>query len=99
VDPSEPWRHSFILRIWIERHEAVPGRVEWRGQIVHLPERTTVAIGELDDLGYVVAPYLEAMGVRLGRWWQLKRWGRRRWLAADRWRRAARSCLRAWPRD
>lgn len=64
---------SFVVRIWLEEGPA-SGRAFWRGHITHVPSGRRRYIQRLSDITEFIAPYLEAMGVRLGVGWSTRRW-------------------------
>ncbi len=64
--PPDSVTHSFVIRIWIEETVEEAGRVIWRGSITHFPGNERRFIQELKSIEDFIAPFLEAMGVRLG---------------------------------
>jgi len=68
---------SFIVKVWIEERAEDAGRGVWRGHITHVPSygrRYLKNLGEIEDF---IAPYLEAMGVKLEVRWLMRRWLKR----------------------
>ena len=77
MDSLEPDTQSFIVRVWVEERAEEAGRGVWRGHITHVPSgerRYLKNLGEIEDF---IAPYLEAMGVKLGMRWRMRRWLKR----------------------
>ena len=77
MDLTESTTHSFIVKIWIEETAQEAGRATWRGHITHVPDNERRYLRDLDDVGVFIATYLEAMGLKLGWRWRLRRWLRR----------------------
>ena len=74
MDLSESNSQSFIVKVWVEDSAEETGRAVWHGHITHVSDgqrRYLKNLGEIEDF---IAPHLEAMGVRLGTRWQLRRW-------------------------
>ncbi len=74
---EEPNAQSFIVKVWVEDKAEGDGRGVWHGHITHVPSyerRYLENLGEIEDF---IAPYLEEMGVKLGRRWRLRRWLKR----------------------
>jgi hypothetical protein len=69
--------HSFIIRVWVEERAEEGGRGVWRGHITHVPSHERRYLKHLDEIGDFIAPYLEAMGIKLGGRWRMRRWLRR----------------------
>ena len=65
MDIAEDHTHSFIIKIWLEESVEETGRAIWRGRITHVPSGKRQYIQHLDEIGAFIAPYVEAMGVRL----------------------------------
>ena len=77
MEPLEPDAQSFIVKVWVEERAAEGGKGMWRGHITHVPSgerRYLKNLGEIEDL---IAPHLEAMGVKLGMRWHMRRWLKR----------------------
>jgi hypothetical protein len=68
---------SFIVRIWIEDCAEEAGRGTWRGQITHVSSSERQYLKNLDEIGDFISPYLEAMGVKPGVRWRMRRWLKR----------------------
>jgi len=67
--------HSFIVRIWLEESAEEAVRATWRGYVTHVPSGKELYFEDLDDITAFIAPYLERMGVRLRKSWQVKQKG------------------------
>ena len=65
---------SFIVKVWLEETAKEKGNARWRGHITHVPSNRRAYIEKLDQICIFVAPYLEAMKVRLGYRWRLWQW-------------------------
>lgn len=76
ADNLEANSHPFVIRIWLEETVEEAGTAVWRGHITHVPSGKRQYLTDLDDIITFITPYLESMGVELGRW----RWLRGRWL-------------------
>ncbi len=74
MDELESEAQSFIIRVWVEERAEETGRGVWRGHITHVPDGVRRYLKNLDEIGDFIAPYLEAMGVKLGMRWRLRRW-------------------------
>ena len=77
MDLFEANSHPFIVRIWLEETADEAGRAMWRGHITHVPSGKRRYIKDLDDIKPFIAPYLEAMGVKLARGWGIRHWLKR----------------------
>ncbi len=77
MDSSEPDTQSFIVRVWVEERAEEVGRGVWRGHITHVPSNERRYVKNLDEIGDFISPYLEAMGVKLGMRWHMRRWLKR----------------------
>ena len=69
--------HPFILKIWLVEVATKARQATWHGSIVHVPSGRRQPLKDLDDVVAFVAPYLEAMGVKLGLCWRVRLWLRR----------------------
>ena len=67
MDLPEAGIHSFVIRVWLEEEASEAQDAIWRGHITHIPSGERRYIQQLRDVNGFIAPYLEAMGVRLGR--------------------------------
>ena len=76
---------SFVVKIWVERIAGRPRNVRWHGTITHIPSGDRQYFRRLRDIPALIAPHLEALGIRPGRLERLRRWLWR--LAASRRRR------------
>ncbi len=74
MDESEFVAQSFIVKVWVEEQAGRAGRDIWRGHITHVPDGSRRYLKSLDEIGDYIAPYLKAMGVKLGMYWQMRRW-------------------------
>ena len=88
--------HPFIVRIWLEEKARGARGVRWRGHITHVPSGERLYLQDLDDITAFVMPYMEAMDVRFGLIWLMKRWFKRWKLrkAQQSRRPRDRECLR-----
>jgi hypothetical protein len=68
---------SFIIKVWIEDRAEQDDQGVWRGRITHVPSYERRYLKNLSEIEDFIAPYLEAMGVKLHRRWRLGRWLRR----------------------
>lgn len=69
--------HSFVIKIWLEETASKTDDAVWRGHITHIPDGERRYFQSLDEIGLVIAPYLEEVGVKFPLWWRLRRWVRR----------------------
>ena len=63
MEGSEP--QSFIIKIWLEDTLDEADEATWRGHITHVPSGERRYLKSLADIGYFVARYLAAMGVKV----------------------------------
>ncbi len=77
MDEIESAAQSFIVRVWVEERAEEGDRGTWRGHITHVPGGERRYLKNLDEIGDFIAPYLEAMGVKLGMRWRMRRSFRR----------------------
>ena len=77
MNEVESEAQSFIVRVWVEQRAEGAGRGVWRGHITHVSDHRRRYLQNLDEIGDFIAPYLQAMGVKLGMRWRLRRWRRR----------------------
>jgi hypothetical protein len=71
VKLPEETTHSFIVRVWLESAADEGSRAGWRGQVTHVPDGKGRYVRNLDAVPAFIAPYLAAMGVRLGLRWRI----------------------------
>jgi len=71
---QEAQRQSFIVRVWLEETAEEAGEAAWRGCVTCVPNGTQQYIQDLDEIPRFIAPYLVAMGVRLGERPRIQRW-------------------------
>ena len=74
MDLFEADTHSFIVKIWLEETTEEAGQATWRGHITHVPGDRRHYVQNLDDITAFIISYLEKMGVKPGKCWQIKRW-------------------------
>jgi hypothetical protein len=72
VDSEETESHAFVVRIWLEEVSA-SGRALWRGHITHVPSGRRRYVQRLGDITTFIAPYVDAMGARIGVRWKIQR--------------------------
>jgi len=77
MDSLEPDAQSFIVKVWVEDGNGEAGQGVWRGHITHIPSHERRYLKNLDEIPDFIAPHLEAMGVKLGMRWRLRRWLKR----------------------
>jgi len=73
MEEIESESQSFIVKVWVEERAVGGSRGVWRGHITHVPSGKRRYLKNLDEIGDVIAPYLEALGVKLGMRWRRKR--------------------------
>jgi hypothetical protein len=56
---------SFIVRVWIEETAEETSQATWRGSITHVQSGEEGYLEDLDEIAAFIAPYLQAMGVKL----------------------------------
>lgn len=78
MQPLESQRHSFIIKIWREQLRTGSSQATWRGHITHVPSGERRYLKGMDDIADFIVPYLEAFGVKPGRYWRVRRWLRQR---------------------
>jgi hypothetical protein len=76
MDWTEFGFHSFVVRVWLEEGPADGVCATWRGQVTHIPSGAHRYVSTLAEIPDFIEPYLEGMGVRVGR----PRRGPPRWL-------------------
>ena len=74
MEPLEPDAQSFIVKVWVEDSAGKTGRGVWHGHITHVPSHERRYLKNLDEIEDFIAPHLEAMGVKLGIRWRVRRW-------------------------
>lgn len=74
MDETESEAQSFIVRVWVEERSEEGSRGVWRGHITHVSDCRRRYLKSLDEIGDYIAPYLEAMGVKLGTSWHIRHW-------------------------
>ncbi len=67
MDLPESDTHSFIIKIWLEETAEEAGWAIWRGHITHVPDGKRRYLKEIDEITAFIAPYLQEMGVKLGK--------------------------------
>jgi len=77
MDLFEANTHSFIIKVWLEETVEETGQATWRGHITHVSGGERRYLQELDAIATFIAPYLEAMGVKLEKRWTAGIWLRR----------------------
>jgi hypothetical protein len=73
----ESTSQSFIVKVWIEDSPETSYPGVWHGHVTHVPGGERYYVNNLDELPDLIAPYLEAMGVKLGIRWRVRRWLKR----------------------
>jgi hypothetical protein len=68
---------SFIVKIWVEERAQRGSRGVWRGYITHVSSGRRRYLENLDEIGDIIAPYLELMGIKLGVRWRMRNWLKR----------------------
>ena len=81
MEPLESTSQSFIVKVWVEDTTEKGGHGVWHGHITHVSSSRRRYLKNLNEIGDFIAPYLEAMDVKLA-----MRWRRRRWLRSLRGR-------------
>lgn len=66
--------HTFIIRVWSESREIEGARPVFRWMIRHGQSGKTRYLEDVDEIQAFIAPYLEQMGVRLGKLWHIRQW-------------------------
>ena len=84
MDSLEPDAQSFIVKVWVEESSGEAGRGVWHGHITHVPSHERRYLKNLGEIEDFIAPHLEAMGVKLGMRWRLRRWLKRLRGAVER---------------
>jgi hypothetical protein len=74
MDLSESNSQSFIVKVWVEDSAEEAGKAVWHGHITHVPGGERRYLKNLSEIEDFIAPHLEAMGVRLGTRWRVRRW-------------------------
>jgi hypothetical protein len=67
IDPPDPHSNSFVVKVWIEETDVEMSQVAWRGHITHVFSGKRRYLKDLNEITTFVAPYLQAMGVKLTR--------------------------------
>jgi len=62
VQPEES-SAAFIVRVWVEAREVEGAPVTWRGSIEHVASGRVKYLAELEEIGWFIRPFLEAMRV------------------------------------
>lgn len=74
MDEIESDTQSFIVKVWVEERAEEAGQGLWRGNITHVSSGRRQYLKNLDEIGDFIAPYLETMGVKLGKRWRMRCW-------------------------
>ncbi len=75
MDPLEDSNsQSFIVKVWVEDSAVEGSQGVWHGHITHVPSHERRYLKNLGEIEDFIAPHLEAMGVKLGVRWRLRRW-------------------------
>jgi hypothetical protein len=74
MDEIDSDTQSFIVRVWVEDRAEEAGQRKWRGQITHVSSDNRRYVKNLNEIPDFIAPYLEAMGMKPGMRWRLRRW-------------------------
>ena len=77
MDSIETKVHSFIVKLWLEETDEDSTNKVWRGHITHVPDGKNRYLKDLSDVADFIAPYLEEMGVEVGKLKRLQRWLKR----------------------
>jgi hypothetical protein len=77
MEPLEADAQSFIVKVWVEDSAEAGGHGVWHGHITHIPSHERRYLKNLDEIPDFIALHLEAMGVKLGMRWRLRRWLKR----------------------
>lgn len=79
MDLPESQVDSFIVKLWTETGGGggERGRVKWHGHITHVSDGARRYLKDLDEIKIFIEPYLEQMGVEVGRRRRLRYWLRR----------------------
>jgi len=77
MESLESTSQSFIVKVWVEDSREAGGHGAWHGHITHVPSGKRYYVKNLDEIPDFIAPHLEAMGVKLGMRWRLRRWLKR----------------------
>lgn len=77
MDDSGSDTQSFIVRVWVEDRAEEADQGTWRGQITHVSNGNRRYLKNLNEIPDFIAPYLEAMGMKPGMYWQMRRWLKR----------------------
>ena len=77
MDEIDSDTQSFIVRVWVEDRAEGAGQRKWRGQITHVSSDKRRYVKNLNEIPDFIAPYLEAMGIKPGMRWRLRRWLKR----------------------
>jgi hypothetical protein len=56
--------HVFIIKLWLEERDPLGTWAIWRGHITHVPSGGRRYFDDLALLETIIAPYLEALGIR-----------------------------------
>ena len=78
MDIYEVSDHPFVVRIWLEETVEEAGQASWRGHVTHVPSGKRYGLRELEDVIFIILPYLEGMGVQPSPGLRLRRWLRKR---------------------
>jgi hypothetical protein len=74
MDEIKSEAQSFIVKVWVEERAEGANRGVWRGYVTHVSDNRRRYLKNLDEIGDFIAPYLEAMGMKSGRRWRIRRW-------------------------
>ncbi len=74
MDIVEPGTQSFIVKIWVEESGEDTSRGVWHGHITHVSSHQRRYLKDMNEIQDFIAPYLEEMGVKVGKRWRLRGW-------------------------
>jgi hypothetical protein len=77
MDSLEPDAQSFIVKVWVEDNAETGSQGVFRGHITHVSSHERRYLKNLGEIEDFIVPHLEAMGIKLGIRWRLRRWLKR----------------------
>ncbi|MCA9936571.1 MAG: hypothetical protein H6662_04720 [Ardenticatenaceae bacterium] len=74
MDLLESSTQSFVVKIWIEETAEEAGKVLWRGHITHALSGQKHYFENLEEMLFVMGPYLQEMGIPPTRYIKNRLW-------------------------
>ena len=74
MEGRKPSSHSFIVKLWVEDHDAYPPGARLRGYVTHVPSGARCYIEEVHQVVGILLPYLRTLSIDTSFGWRLRQW-------------------------